>query len=333
MEARQLGRTGLRVTALCVGTSALGSMPKVYGYEVDEEQALQTLRRVFAGPLTFVDTSNEYGGGESERRIGTVLREIGGPPPGFVLATKVDPDLAGDFSGARVHASLAESRQRLGLDHLPLVYLHDPERIEFDAATAPGGPVQALLELRDAGVIGQVGVAGGPVDLLRRYVATGHFDAVITHNRYTLLDRSAEPLLADCATAGVAVVNGAPFGGGMLAKGPSVVTRYAYHQAPAAMIERAHEIVRECAGYGVPLAAAALQFSTREPRIASTIVGITRPERVEEMLALAAHPIRTCCGSGSGSWRPRRRPGSGDACGRGPAATPGGGRPPPGDGP
>lgn len=291
METRVLGSTGLQVTALCVGTSALGSMPQTYGYTVERELALQTLRRVFAGPFRFVDTSNEYGGGESELRLGTVLRELGGLPAGFVLATKVDPDAGGDFSGARVHASVAESRERLGLDHLPLVYLHDPERIPFADATAPGGPVEALCELRDAGVIGHLGVAGGPVDLLRRYVATGQFEVVITHNRYTLLDRSAEPLLDDCVAAGVAVVNGAPFGGGMLAKGPDAVANYGYRPAPAALRERAGEIARLCAAHEVPLAAAALQFSLREPRVASTIVGITRPERIEEMVELAGHPI------------------------------------------
>lgn len=289
METRVLGGTGLRVTPLCVGTSALGSMPQTYGYAVERERALATLRRVFAGPLTFVDTSNGYG--ESERRIGAALRELGGLPPGFVLSTKVDPDATGDFSGARVHASVAESRERLGLDHLPLVYLHDPERIPFEDATAPGGPVGALRELRDAGVIGHLGVAGGPVDLLRRYVATGDFQAVITHNRYTLLDRSAGALLDDCAAAGVAVVNAAPFGGGMLVKGPASVTSYGYRPAPEPLRARAEEIAELCAAHGVPLAAAALQFSLREPRIAATIVGITRPERVDEMIELAGYPV------------------------------------------
>ena len=147
MEIRTLGRTGLQVTELCIGTSALGSMPQTYGYSVDEDQALSTLRRVFQGPVRFVDTSNEYGrDGSSERLIGTVLRELGGVPDGFLVATKVDPDSTGDFSGRRVHASVRESRERLGLDRLPLVYLHDPERLSFEDGTAPGGPLEALRQ-------------------------------------------------------------------------------------------------------------------------------------------------------------------------------------------
>jgi D-threo-aldose 1-dehydrogenase len=291
LRTRVLGRTGLPVTALCIGTSAIGCMPGSYGYDVAEQQALETLRRVFDGPNTFVDTSNGYGDGESERRIGKALRQRGGLPGGFLLATKVDPDASGDFSGSRVRASVDESRDRLGLDHLPLVYLHDPERIPYDDAMAAGGPVEVMQELRAEGVIGHLGVAGGPVDMMRRFVATGVFEVAITHNRYTLLDRSAEPLLDDCVRDGVALVNAAPFGGGMLAKGPHAQPNYAYRRAPTVAQERATEIQRICQGYGVPLAAAALQFSMRDPRVTSTIVGITRPERIEHTLDLAAHPI------------------------------------------
>lgn len=282
METRTLGETGLQVTPLCVGTSAVGKLP-------GERQALDTLRRTFAGPITFVDTSNGYA--DSERRIGVVVRELGGVPAGFLLATKVDPDSTGDFSGRRVRASVAESRQRLGMDHLPLVYLHDPERMSFEEGVAPGGALEALRELRDEGVIGHLGVAGGPIDLMRRYVATGAFEAVITHNRFTLLDRSAEPLLDDCAAAGVAVVNGAPFGGGILAKGPEVTEDYCYRPAPPEVLDAARRIQAACARHGVPQGAAALQFSTRDPRITSTIVGITRPERVQQMVELSGYPI------------------------------------------
>ncbi|MBO0866960.1 MAG: aldo/keto reductase [Micromonosporaceae bacterium] len=291
LAPRPLGRTDLLAPALCLGTSGLGSIPRIYGYEVDNEQALRTLRAVFAGPIQFIDTGNSYGGGESERRIGTVLREIGGVPPGFLLSTKVDPDASGDFSGRRVYESVEESCARLGMDFLPLVYLHDPERIEFDYAIGPDGPVAALLAMREQGRIGYLGVAGGPVEMLRRYVQLGHFDAVITHNRYTLLDRSAEPLLRDCATAGVAALNAAPFGGGILVKGPDAAPRYAYRSAGDLIRERVQAMERVCSRAGVPLAAAALQFSLREPRISSTIVGLTRPERIAQVLELARTPV------------------------------------------
>src|ERR1700746_1512656 len=172
---RPFGKTGLSVTPLCVGTSALGSFPAQYGYEVSTERAVATMRRVFEGPINFIDTSHEYGnGGDSERRIGQVLAEIGGLPEGFVLATKVDPiPGTSDFSGNRVRASVAESLERLGLKRLQVVYFHDPEKITCDEATAPGGAVEALVELHKKGVIDHLGVAGGPIDLMRQYLATG----------------------------------------------------------------------------------------------------------------------------------------------------------------
>jgi D-threo-aldose 1-dehydrogenase len=291
IETRLLGRTGIEVTSLCLGTSALGSMPKTYGYEVSEQDALATLRRAFAGPVTFVDTSNIYGFGASEKLIGRVLAEIGGLPDGFVLATKVDPDASGDFSGRRVRESLRESQLRLGLDHIPLVYLHDPEKISWDAAMAHDGPVAALKDLHASGEIGHLGVAGGPVDMMRRYVATGLFEVAITHNRFTLVDRSAGPLLDDCAAAGVALLNAAPFGGGMLVKGPEVYPNYAYRPASPAIRASAATMQALCRKAGVPLAAAALQFSMRDRRVTSTVFGVTRPDRYDEILALADMPI------------------------------------------
>lgn len=100
LERRPFGKTGLLAPQLCIGTSAIGSIPQIYGYGVETGQALATLRAVFAGPIRFIDTSNSYGQGEAERRIGTVLREIGGLPADFLLSTKVDPDASLDFSGS-----------------------------------------------------------------------------------------------------------------------------------------------------------------------------------------------------------------------------------------
>jgi D-threo-aldose 1-dehydrogenase len=292
MTPRPFGKTGLSVTPLCIGTSALGSFPAQYGYEVSDERAAATLCRVFKGPINFIDTSNEYGGGESERRIGRVLKDLGGIPPGFVLATKVDP-LPGtrDFSGARVLASVIESLERLGLDQLQVVYLHDPEKITFAEATAPGGAVETLVKLREAGLIQHLGVAGGPIDLMLQYLATGVFETIISHNRYTLVDQSAEPLLDEAAQRGVAFVNAAPYGGGMLVKGPDQVPKYCYQPASEKTLERVRRMQQICQAADVPLAAAALQFSLRESRVVSTIVGITEPERVEQTLRLTEWPI------------------------------------------
>src|SRR5690606_38767537 len=105
------------------------------------------------------------------------------------------------------------------------------------------------------------GMSGGPVPMLIQYIETGEFSAVETHNRFTLLNRSAEPLLETATRLGVAVINAAPYGSGMLAKGPDKYSRYAYTDAPAVIVERARAIAKICEEFNVPLAAAALQFS------------------------------------------------------------------------
>lgn len=292
MQMNALGATGLNVTPLCVGTSPLGNFPAQYGYEVGEDQAVATISRVLRGPITFIDTSNNYGDGESERRIGKAIAEAGGLPDHFVLATKVDP-LPGsdDFSGDRIRESVRESQERLGLRQLQLVYLHDPERISFEEATAPGGAVEALVALRDQGVIKHIGVAGGPIDLERRYLELGVFEAVISHNRYTLVDQSAEPLIQDAVDRGVAFVNAAAYGGGMLVRGPDVVPTYCYQPASDATLDRVRKMQHACQIRDVPLAAAALQFSLRDRRVASTIVGMSTPERIDQTVRLAEWPI------------------------------------------
>jgi D-threo-aldose 1-dehydrogenase len=287
-----LGSTGLSVSPLCVGCAPLGDMPETFGYGVEEERAMRTLEAVLESPINFLDTAASYGDGESERRIGVVLKGRGGLPDGVVLATKADRDLqTGEFSGEQMRRSVERSLRLLGLDRLQLVYLHDPEHESFERLMAPGGAVEVLRDLKDEGVIEHLGVAGGPIDMEVRYVETGLFEAVITHNRYTLVDRSAEPLLDIAAERGVALLNAAPYGSGILAKGPDAYARYEYSAAPAEMVERVRAMQKVCEEFGVPLAAAALQFSMRDSRVASTIVGMTRPERVEQTLELAAEPV------------------------------------------
>ena len=292
LPRRQLGRTGLEVTPLCVGTSPLASMPRLYGYEVEKARAVATVRAVFDSPVNFVDTSNGYGDGESERRIGEAIATAGGLPNGFVLATKVDPDpITGNFSGERVRISVAESLERLGLERLQLLALHDPERISFEEATGPGGALEALVELRTTGVAGHIGVAGGPVDLLLRYIETGAFDFVLTHNRFTLLNRTAQPLFDEARRRGMGVLNAAPYGGGIFAKGPDIQPKYAYREPSDDLRERVLAMAAACASRGVPLAAAALQFSMRDQRVDSTVVGLSSPERISQTLELAACQI------------------------------------------
>ena len=292
LAKRPLGATGLLVTPLCIGAAALGDMPETFAYSVAEEQALATVRACFDGPINFLDTAASYGDGESERRIGIVIRERGGLPDGYVLATKADRNQAnGDFSGGQMRRSVERSLRLLGLERLQLVYLHDPEHASFEEIMAPGGAVEALLRLKEQGLIAHLGIAGGPIPLMTRYVETGHFEAAISHNRYTLLNQSAAPFWDVCAERGVAAVNGAPYGSGILAKGPSAYPRYAYQEVGGELLERAVRLERICLEHRVPLAAAALQLSLRDARIASTIVGVSRPERLVQTVELATHPV------------------------------------------
>ena len=265
-------------------------IPAVYAAETSFEQAVETMHAVLSGPFNFVDTSNGYG--DSERQIGRAITERGGLPDDLLLATKVDPAPgSSDFSGDRVRQSVAESRERLGMDQLPLVHFHDPERVPFDEAMGPGGAVETLLELKQEGVIGHLGVAGFDGSLLQRYLETGVFDVLLIHNQFTLIDQSAGALFDTAVELGVAVLNAAPYGGGMLAKGPDAVPLYCYGIDREEIRERARAMQSACRNAEVPLAAAALQFSLRDPRITSTVVGVSRPERVQATADLAAWPI------------------------------------------
>jgi len=290
LARRALGETGLEVSCLTIGTSPIGDMPGLYGYAVSESQAVATVRAVFDSEITFLDTSNGYG--DAERRIGIAIAEHGGLPSGFVLATKADPDReTGDFSGSSVRRSVEESLGRLGLDHLQILHLHDPERMSFEQAMAPGGAVESMIALKEEGIVDHLGVAGGPVDLMTRYVGTGAFELVLNHNRFTLIDQTADSLIGEAGRHGVAYLNAAPYGGGILSKGPVAQPKYAYATADSALHDRVRAMQDTCARYSVPIAAVALQFSLRDPRIASTVVGVSSPERVQQTLDLARWPI------------------------------------------
>lgn len=280
---RPLGATGLSVTAVAVGGAPLGSMPENFGHEVSYDDGVALAAYVLDSPVRVLDTANGYSGGESERRIGAAIAGRGGLPEDFLVTTKVDAR-GKDYSGDRVRASVAESQQRLGLDVLPLVYLHDPEYHDFDELSAPGGAVDTLMTLRDEGVVGHVGLAGGTVQEMQRYLALGGFEVLLVHNRWTLVDHSATELLAQAEDLGVAVVNAAVYGGGLLAK-PGSTTKYGYREASPVTLQAVEAMRGVCAEHGTDLATAALQASVRDPRVSTTVIGLSKPARLDALVA------------------------------------------------
>lgn len=283
-----LGSTGLSVPPIAVGCAELGSMPEAFAYAVSEDDALATVRAFLASPLNYIDTAALYGDGESERRVGIVLRELGGLPDGAILQTKAGRDPRdNDYRPDTVKGRFERSLKLLGVDKVHTCFIHDAEWTTFEEVMAPGGVMEILQDYKSQGVIGFLGVAAGPVDLSLRYVETGMLDLLITHNRYTLLNRSAYAVQKEAKLSGMGVLNAAPYGSGMLAKGPDAYARYAYQAAPPEMIETTRAIQDVCARYGVPMAAAALQFSMLDPNVDVTIVGMSKPERVQQTIELA----------------------------------------------
>src|SRR5271156_3662180 len=293
MTKVRLGRTDLMVTPVGFGTSGLGDMPDTYGYGVDADRAKATVLAIFGGSANLIDTARLYGMGRSEERIGAVIRERGGLPPGFVVSTKLDRDPETNrFDAAQARRSLEQSLKALGLERVDLLHLHDPEHARsFKEATARDGALGELFRIKEEGLAKAVGLAAGIVTQMAPLLNDWDFDALITHNRFTLANRNADALLNLAQAKGVAVINAAPYASGVLAKGSAEYPRYAYQEASETMLDPIRRIEAVCARHGVPPGAAALQFSLRDPRIASTICGVTKPERVQQTLDWARFPI------------------------------------------
>lgn len=287
-----LGSTGLKVPPIAVGCAELGDMPEAFDYGVSEEDAQATVRAALNSPLNYIDTAALYGDGESERRVGLVLRQLGGLPEGAILQTKAGRNPKNnDYSPDVVKRRFERSLALLGVDKVHTCFIHDAEWTTIDAVMAPGGVMEILQDYKRQGVIGFLGVAAGPVDVSMEYVNTGMLDLLITHNRYTLLNRTADPVQREAKRRGMGVLNAAPYGSGMLAKGPDAYARYAYQAAPEPMVAVTRKIQAICERYGVPMAAAALQFSMLDPNVDVTIVGMSKPERIQQTIDLATVDI------------------------------------------
>ena len=150
--------------------------------------------------------------------------------------------------------------------------------------SSPDGAVDALVEIREEGLADAIGVATGDTRLLHRYLDLGVFDAILCHNRYSLVDRSADELFTRAVELGVGVLNAAVYGGGILAR-PGESTNYSYKPASRELLETIAAMDSVCTRHGIDLATAALQFSLRDPRIDATVVGITSERRISSLIA------------------------------------------------
>lgn len=264
-------------------------MPHLYGYDVSESAGVDFVLSLLRSPIRAIDTSNNYGDGTSERRIGRAIALAGGVPDDFLIITKVD-SARGDFSGARVRESFRESLERLGVERVPLLFLHDPDAFDFGYMTSAGGAVDALVQIRDEGLVDAIGVATGNTGLLHQYLDLGVFDVILSHNRFTLVDRSADELFTRAVGQGVGVLNAAVYGGGILAR-PGASTTYSYKPASRELLDTIAAMNALCTSYEIDLATAALQFSLRDPRIDATVVGITNERRIPSLIASAGMNI------------------------------------------
>jgi D-threo-aldose 1-dehydrogenase len=304
-----LGRTGLSVTALGFGATAIGGMYE----EVSDLQAQGAVDAAWGRGLRRVDAAPQYGLGLGEMRLGQGL--AGRPRDEYVLSTKVgrllradappNPDDFGpdgqpfdkgtpavstvyDYSRDGVLASIEESLQRLGKDRLDIVYVHDPDN---HVAEALDGAFPALIELRQQGVIGAVGAGMNQTAALETFARETDPDVFLLAGRYTLLEQGAlDTFLPLCEQRGIAVVAGGTYNSGLLAD-PSPGTHYNYLPAPAPLIERAQQLQAACARHGVPLKAAAIQFPIAHPAVAAVLTGARRDAELRENCALFDLPI------------------------------------------
>ncbi|UDF03094.1 aldo/keto reductase [Asticcacaulis sp. AND118] len=305
-SSNRLGRTEVRVGALGFGAAAIGNLYR----PVEDAIAIATLKAAWDGGIGYFDTAPRYGQGLSERRIGAlpaqailstkvgrVLTPIAPPPPGTERHGFVDGDPFEehfDYSYSGVMRSFADSLKRLKREHIDIALVHDlgtethGNGNNFHLETFLRGGLMALQNLKAQGLIGAIGLGVNETAICDEVMAHADIDAILLAGRYTLLEQTPLDGFFDrCAARGVSVLAAAPFNSGLLAGG----AHFNYATPPAEIVDRVRRIEAVCAEYDVPLAAAAIQFPGHHPVVASTVVGMARPEEVARNLSLFNHPI------------------------------------------
>ncbi len=285
MEYRELGRTGLRLSALGFGASSLGGV----FHSLREEDGIQAVFAAIEGGINFIDVSPYYGYLRAEKVLGKALRQI--PRGKFILSTKVgrygsdENGNSWDYSAKRARESVFESMERLGVDHIDLINVHDIEFADLDLVCAETLP--ALVELREQGIVGHVGITDLQLENLQyvvEHVPAGTVESVLNFCHYCLCDDKLLDFLDFFESHGIGVINASPLSMGLLSQRGAP----AWHPAPAALQEACRRVVDRCNAAGYPVERLAVEFSVSEPRISSTLFSTTRAENVRANLAWAA---------------------------------------------
>lgn len=281
MEYREIGRTGMKVSALSFGASSLGSVFR----DTKESEAIAAVHTAVEMGMNFIDVSPYYGHYKAETVLGKALREI--PRDRYYLSTKVgrygkDGVNTWDYSGRRATESVYESMERLGVEHIDLINVHDIEFADLHQVVEETLP--ALVELREKGVVGHVGITDLQLENLQWVVdhaAPGTVESILNFCHFTLNDDKLLDFLDYFEERGIGVINASPLSMGLLSQRGVP----AWHPAPASLVEACRRAVEHCSAKGYPIEKLAMQFSVSEPRIATTLFSSANPANVAKNIA------------------------------------------------
>ncbi len=281
MEYRTLGKTGLRVSALSLGTSPFGG---VFG-EVEFEACKRCLDTALDWGINFIDCSPFYGLTKAETMLGRTLRGVAREK--YWLATKVgrtgEADF--DFSAARVTRSVDESLARLGVDFLDIIQCHD---IEFgDLNQIVEETLPALREVVKSGKARFVGITGLPLRVFRDVIARAEVDTILSYCHFCLSDTTLETLIPTLQSREIGVISAAPLAMGLLTRGGAP----GWHPAPESIRDACRHAAQVCAQRGTSIERLAVQFALNDPDIATTLVGSSRSEEIEQNARWAQEPL------------------------------------------
>ena len=198
----------------------------------------------------------------------------------------------GLFDAIQARKSFEESLATLRLDSIDILHLHDPEYVvDISEFTKKGGALEELFKIKEEGLVKAVGLAMGRIDIMLPILKDWDFDILINHNRYTLLNRQANEMYDYAHKKGIAIINAAPFAGGILAKGSKKSSKITYQDVAKKTLAPVNKIEKICEKFGIEMGAAALQFSLRDSRISTTLCGVSSPESIQKNLVWAQTQI------------------------------------------